>query len=466
MDTPTWSDGFSRLVVAAAIYGDLIEALPGAFTPDLFGVSQSPRQRIARAISQFVEKKGRAPSPEEADQVISREYATLTEEEQEAVAQEWQYVQDTELPPDLNFVKEELRNWIEYQRLSSAVSDARDALARSNVDGLIEARETLAKVEAVQTAQNSVLEFIGGAEDRIKLWSEGIQMGERIPTRLKALDDALGGGPTRKETWYFLAPPKGMKTTFLLRVARGASELGFGVYVATYEMQALRMLLRADQMAAKKSKKEIAGDGETPGDLKSLRKAFEGMRVGGAGEIYVEQRPTQQKGAADEIARSVKRIRDRGGVVDAVVLDYLNIMGAAKNEREKRHELTRISREMSDMAKYLNVVTWSAALVNRQAVEKTIIRKTDIAEAFEVISVADGVVAICAPPFMLAKNLRRLWVAAAREEQDETIGGDYAVDISRMVIEPYNSQDVDRLIEENVKSRARRNRPAVDVDGA
>lgn len=456
-ETPSWGDGLSRMVVTCAIYGDLIAKLPGAFTPDLFGESGSPRQRIAKVVFDYVEKYGSRPAPEIVDELIRVDTATLSETQQAAVSEEWQYVQDTDLPDDPAFVYDQVRKWIDYRRINQALLDAADAIGRKGPDGIDEAREILARAEPVQLndERRQVMRFIGDAEQRLDMWSVGEVMGERVSTGLPALDAAIGGGPTKRETWYFLAPPKGAKTMSLIRVARGASLRGLGVYLTTFEMQAIRMLLRADRMTARLSKAELQED------LTKLRKAFEGMRTTKAGEIYVQEQPTQRKGSVAAVARAVERIRRDGGKIDVVIFDYLNIMGSGRNEKEKRHELAAISREMSDMAKDLDVLVWSAALVNRAAVEKETIKKTDIAEAFEVIAVCDGTVSICAPPGLVRNNARRFYVAAAREEADEVMGGDYAVDFPRMQIDPISSQVADVWIREG--RRARRSQDGEEV---
>ncbi len=207
-------------------------------------------------------------------------------------------------------------------------------------------------------------------------------------------------------------------------------------------------------MASRATKEELRAD------LTKLRAVFQGMRAAGSGEIYVQEQPTQRKGSVAAVGREVERIRREGGKIDVVIFDYLNIMGSKRNEKEKRHELAAISREMSDLAKDLDVLVWSAALVNKKAVGKETITKTDIAEAFEVIAVLDGAVTICSPPGLLKASARRMWVAAAREEQDEVLAGDYKVDFARMYLEPMDSTEADRLIREGRIQRERAPRAA------
>jgi replicative DNA helicase len=272
--------------------------------------------------------------------------------------------------------------------------------------------------------------YQGDAADRVASWRRGDEYGERIPTGFPALDVVLRGGPTRGEVFYFLAPPKGAKTAALLRVALQAARRRLGVYVVTYEMQAIRMALRMDRMLSRQSKEELRDDAAR------LETALRGLRLSGGAEITIDERAPQQRGSVAAVVARVKQLRREGRRVDVVVLDYLNIMGASREEREKRHELARVSRDIAAAGRELDVLVWSAALVNRAAVNKRVIRKRDIAEVFEVVAVADGMVAICGTASMVANGYRRFYVAAAREEADETRGGDYAVDFARMTIDP------------------------------
>lgn len=418
--------------------------LPGAFSPDLFNPqSKSPRSIIAKVVCDYFEKWARVPGVNMIEELLTAEV--------DAVKDEWQAVQSVGLE-DEEEVEERVRKWIEYRRLEVALMDARKAIETRGADGVEEAREALATAEPIVLADDRrrVYRFMGDSEERMELWRNGDEMGERIATGLGELDKVLNGGPTRRETWYMLAPPKGAKTLSLLRIARGAALRGYGVYMTTFEMQAIRMLLRADRMAARATKEELRDD------LVRLQKAFEGMRASGAEEIYVQEQPTQRKGSVLAVRREVEKLRREGRKIDVVIFDYLNIMGSKTREDEKRHELATISREMSDMAKDLNVLVWSAALVNRKAVEKETITKTDIAEAFEVIAVCDGTVSISAPPGLVQNNARRLYVAAAREEADAAMAGDYSIDFAKMYMAPMDSAVAERWIIAGRPQRKRR----------
>lgn len=442
--TSSWGEEFQRLVLACAIRGDLLDKMP--LVPELFGGggAESPRQRIAASIAEYHGMYGTRPSSEALGEMLRRVAERLGPEEREVLAREVAQVLRTGVPDDPRFVLDSVREQVELRAIEQGMLQARDLLA-AGPSALPQIRELLVKaaapVEVLGGTQS--VSYFADSEERLAAWRRGDEYGERVSTGFPALDSVLEGGPTRREVWYFLAPPKGAKTASLLHVARAASRQRLGVYVATYEMQAIRMALRLDRTNARRTKAELVAD------LTELERQLRALKQSGAGEIHIDERPPQRPGSVVEAASRVQQIRRKGGRVDVVVLDYLNIMGSSQREREKRHELSRVSRDIATMAKELDVVVWSAALVNRAAVNKAVIRKTDIAEAFEVIAVADGVVAICGTKEMVREGYRRFYVAAAREEADEARAGDYKVDFSRMTILTAAGGEVDSILDSN-----------------
>jgi len=433
---PTWSERFQQLVLALAVQRDWPARIPGALSAEMFGGLGSaqlrpPRQRIAEQVVKYWEAHRTPPGTAAIDELVRRDAARVTAQERTLLLAEWEAVSAVPLPEDHGFAEQQIRDWAMYQRYSRALVQAAQMLEHPDRDyGVVRkyVEEELASHEPGTAAE--VEQLVGGSADRIREWGSDDQGGQRIPTGLLGLDEALSGGPRIGESYYFLAPPKGAKTTFELTTALGAVRRRFGAFMVSYEMRAKRVLYRADRSLAKATKQELQDNPML------LDRAIRGLRAAGGGELYVWESTPQQSNACAEAARWIEKIRKRGGRVDVAVLDYLNIMGSSRNEREKRHELARTSREISALAKNEGVVVWSAALVNRASVDKKFIRKTDIAEAFEVIAVLDGAIAICADAELRAARMRRLYAAALREEEDERSCGMYAVDLGRMTITP------------------------------
>jgi len=288
-----------------------------------------------------------------------------------------------------------------------------------------EERQAIRKMvdEALTLGEAPVLRgagYFADLKDRLRRWVETDDVLGKVPTGFVLLDAALDGGTGKGEAMYILAPPKGGKTHALLQCAMTASMAGVGVAWFSYEVKLNAMLMRMDRHAAGADKRALR---QSPGRLRDAAKGRRGM---GAAEIWVEQFAARKQGC-EEALKICERRRAEGWPVGLVVVDYLNIMSAQKGEKEKRHELSAISRDIAALGRALDVPVWSAALVNRAAVDKPVIRATDIAEAYEVISVLDGGVALCATRDERAMRPPRCrpFLAVAREDESELPLGVY-----------------------------------------
>src|SRR5258708_26359511 len=110
--------------------------------------------------------------------------------------------------------------------------------------------------------------------------------------------------------------------------------------MVTYEMEGMGMAPRAARALWRWSREEVRAD------LRNLENAYRGYDMTQSGEIIVDEYPTQSPTSIAAARRRVAEIRRKGGKVDLVILDYLNIMGASRDEDEKRHQLPRIGREI------------------------------------------------------------------------------------------------------------------------
>lgn len=426
-----FGESFQRKIIALAVRSDLMVRAPSAFRADFFGSkskTQSPRRRLARIVEDFAkEYRNERPGNETMDELVREEAARLKPEERASLEEEWREVRSIEVP-DPRHVVDRVRWWARDAALANAIMTAADVVESVRRSGRQDDLREVRKVidEALRVGET---EGRGGFawvfDDHSSLWLQDFSR-RKVPTGFGSLDWALDGGPMRGEVLYMLAPPKGGKTASLLNMAINASRKRKGVAFFSYEMRKENMAMRMDRTVSWSTKQELRAD-----PTRSVR-AIEGLRSAGAGEIWIQEFVARQHGV-EEAARIVEARRGMGQEIDLVVMDYLNLMTPAKTEREKRHELVAISREMAEMGKELDVVVWSAALINKKAYEKERIKKADISEASEVIAVADGLVSICAPPELASESKRRLFVAAMREEEDERDAGIYLFDRDRMV---------------------------------
>ena len=425
-----FTDDFQRKILALAIRSDLLVRAPDAFSAEFFGGSrlQSPRYRLGRIVQEFAkENRDERPGAATMDELVRRECLRLKPEERAVFEEEWKLVRAIEVP-DVGFVLQEVRAWAKDAALSVALlrsAELLEAARRTGRQGQLTDIRGIVD-EALQVGEP---EDAGGVpylgQDHTGIWIEDYRR-TKVPTGWGRLDLALDGGPQRGEVFYFLAPPKGAKSTGLLNIALNASRIRKGVAFFSYEMRKEPLIRRMDRNVARATKHELRQAPER------LQHAMAGMKAMAAGEIWVQEFLAKKQGV-EEAARIIERRRGMGHEIEVAVFDFLNIMSPRQREKERRLELPAISRELAALAHELDLVVWTAAQVNRQAVNKERIKKTDIAEAFEVIAVAHGVIAICGPETLKQHKQRRLFLAALRDEEDERDAGLYYVDMDRMV---------------------------------
>jgi len=205
---PKWSIEFQYLILAASLRGDLLRQIP--LDPTLFQAREkgpkSPIQQIAEIAVTFFETYGRTPALEEFRQLVSE--ASGGPERREALDDVVAAVLTTELPEDATFVRDRVKQQLELRAFEQAMLTTAPML--SQPDRIEEAREIMAKAMEPITVSDDrprTIRVFGDAAMRIEMWKRGEEYGERIPTGFPALDRALSGGPTRRETAYFLAPP-------------------------------------------------------------------------------------------------------------------------------------------------------------------------------------------------------------------------------------------------------------------
>lgn len=430
-----FGEAFQRKILALAVRG-FLPRMSRSFHPRFFRTAlgeSTPRSTIAQAIWRLVKQySSQLPSEEVVEEELRVLTNNLGESKSEAIWAEFEAVKNQNTD-DYEIVLGKLNDWAKTESLAQFLFEIAPLVQEARERGeSIDLREIRRRLDRIAEIDVSATEdrsgfLVGDFVERAEAWVTP-DFRPRIPTGFPSLDKALGGGPKTGECFYILAPPKGAKTCSLLNFAVNAARRGKGVAYFSYEMDYRDMLMRMDRNLSNATKQELNQS------VKKLKRAIDGVRVATKkrGEIFVRQFVATKHGCT-EAAHIVEKLRSTGMRVDVVILDYLNIMASETlRDREKRHVLAAVSREMSELAKYLDVVVWSAALVNRKAVEKDVFRKADIAESFEVIAVGDGFIAVCGKREEVESGFRRLYVAAARDCEDEVFAGTYKVDLDRM----------------------------------
>jgi hypothetical protein len=455
-------DLLQRKILMLAVTGDLLWRLPSGAMEFLFFADQPstgpkpPRAHLGRVLDDFRSKAGRGEHPgrEGMDEQVTAYTATLPEAIKQMVEDEWRVCrQSVREIPDAMWVAGQALQWYRHRKLAEAMLRSSQHIGPDpfNRDAYHEATETLIRAirETADFGQN-LPEPVIGTRDRSWYLREDTELG--IRTGLKWVDNIVHTGVKPGEIFYLLAPPKGNKTLLLMQIALNAVRARkHGVWFS-YEMRSKAMMLRADRNLAHATREELREDvwttrplhlnvdhlvlepmPDAPEQTHSLAHVLRTHRQAGVGELWLQECATQRD-AVSEGERVIDELRAQGHPIDFAVFDYLNLMSSETREKDKRFQLTRISRDMASLAKRAEIAVWSAALVNRKSISKDRVRKDDIAESFEVIAVVDGAIAICAPPRMLARKHWLLYLAALRDAEDQNDAGIYLIDRDRMTV--------------------------------
>lgn len=208
---------------------------------------------------------------------------------------------------------------------------------------------------------------------------------EFIPTGLKGLDAALGGGMARGEMLGFVAPPKGFKTGTLLNIAKNCSMQSYTVAYASGEESNARL----------KGKLRCSITGMMPSDQQRdpvlAAKLIQAAEAMFRGKIFIKKFRTRQFSAS-----SVETwIRALDTPVDVIIIDFLDLMRSDRDKSGQDHlERVTTAEEVRDLAQVFNAALVTANKGNKETVEKAAFGAEGIGLAFGKGFVFDNLVGI------------------------------------------------------------------------
>lgn len=208
-----------------------------------------------------------------------------------------------------------------------------------------------------------------------------------IPSKWEWLDDALNGGflENGRALYVFAGETNIGKSIFLGNVATNIANQGKNVLLITLEMSELLYARRICTNVTKIPLKEL--NINTP----SLRQALKEEEAAGKGRIFIKEFPPSTI-TPNQLKAFVKKIVDQGIKIDAIVLDYLNLLhstvGTNSYERIKN-----VTEQVRAMTYVFNCPVISATQLNRSGFSAANPDLATISECIEVnqlVNLRDG----------------------------------------------------------------------------
>ena len=205
-----------------------------------------------------------------------------------------------------------------------------------------------------------------------------------IPSKWDWLDNNLGGGflEAGKSLYVFAGETNIGKSIFLGNIAHNIAKEGKNVLLITLEMSELLYARRICSNVTKVPMKELVGN--TP----AIKQAIKDEN----GKIFIKEFPPATI-TANQLKGFIKKFQEQGIKLDAIVLDYLNLMHSTigNNSYERIKHVTEQVRAMSYLFECPII---SATQLNRAGFDQDNPDLATISESIGLAATADVIVSI------------------------------------------------------------------------
>lgn len=241
---------------------------------------------------------------------------------------------------DKNLDNEELYDNTEQFLKEKAVYHTMLSVAEDVSKGKVDTSDVLNKFESscnISLVTDLGLDLYGNIDELI----DDINSVQRhIPSQWEWLDENLGGGflEAGKSLYVFAGETNIGKSIFLGNIAHNIAKEGKNVLLVTLEMSELLYARRICSNVTKIPMKELVGN--TP----AIKQAVKDEK----GQIFIKEFPPSTITPA-QLKGFINKFQDKGIKLDAIVLDYLNLMHSTmgNNSYERIKHVTEQVRAMS-----------------------------------------------------------------------------------------------------------------------
>lgn len=244
---------------------------------------------------------------------------------------------------------------------------------------------------------NVVAEEFG---DALQRWVANAGEVWGFPTGLRDLDALTGG--LERELVIVAGRPSHGKSALMLQVARTLAEHGHGVLFFSLEMSVQSLMMRLACLITRIDSALVRSGRLSSEDEARIYNAL----------AHISQLPLYwyAKGApsASEIATQVARARMQHDI-DAVVVDYLQLMSSGGGRRENRNlELGEITRALANLAHEEGLLVLAGSQLNRSIESRDVKlpRLADLRESGNIEQDADKVLFVHRPELQFRQEMR------------------------------------------------------------
>jgi len=289
---------------------------------------------------------------------------------------------------DKNIDKDELYANTEKFLKEKAVYNTMLSLANEISTGTINTGEALTKFEKacnITLTTDMGIDLYGNIDTIV---NDLLNVQKMIPSTWPWLDEVLGGGflEQGRALYVFAGETNIGKSIFLGNIATNISRQGKNVLLITLEMSEL---LYAKRLCSNVSKIPLSS---LSINTSALKQAIVEEKARGNGSIFIKEFPPATV-TPNQIKAFIKKITDAGICIDAIVIDYLNLLHSPSGSNS--YERVKIIAEQVRAISYIfNCPVISATQLNRSSYGAPDPGLGTISESIGLAATADVIVSL------------------------------------------------------------------------
>lgn len=295
---------------------------------------------------------------------------------------------------DAEFLKQTTEGWIKYQAMIRNMSDAATMIKTSNVtfenagDLVDKAVDKIAETRMVTFDDDMGLDFFD--VENHKSTKE-----DKIPYTWDFWNKSSGGGLDPKTLTSYIGSTNIGKTIILCNDAAEFIRKGENVLFISCEMSEQKVMRRIAANLYNITLEEYDSAIET-GKFKKIAQDFENRSLLPHGKLWVKEYPTGQCTVLDLEAFIKRKEEETGLKINAVVIDYINIMCNYRNPNSENTylKIKSLAEDLRALAVKYNFVVITASQIGRSALNSSDINIEDISESMGLAHTCDAIIGI------------------------------------------------------------------------
>ena len=329
---------------------------------------------IFNIIKDFSEKRNKLPTATEIKSYL------VSDEQKESFKELVKSFTDIDNSLDKDELYDNTEQFLKEKAVYHTMLNVAEDVSKGEVDTSV-VLDKFEKSCNINLVTDLGLDFYGDVD---KLIDDLNSVERYVPSKWEWLDNCLGGGflEAGKALYVFAGETNIGKSIFLGNIASNIAEEGKNVLLVTLEMSELLYARRICSNVTKIPMKELAQNSS------SIKHGMSNED----GKIFIKEFPPATI-TANQLKAFIKKFEEQGIKLDAIVLDYLNLMHSTvgNNSYERIKHVTEQVRAMSYL---FNCPIISATQLNRAGFDTDNPDLATISESIGLAATADAIISI------------------------------------------------------------------------